>query len=182
MLFRSGSQFDGDDIEPDAQSKLDFSKTFAFQDFNLILGESGERGWGGISFSNINISNGRFDDEDESYFNLFNFSAKWDFIPAMLCQNHEHNIREFMGQTNAFNKKTVKSNILSMGQSQNSDRYIYGEIGKGQFAFYGGHDPEGRKGFHRLPTDLNLFPHSAGYRLILNNVLFPSAQKKKRKT
>ena len=177
-----GNQFDGDDIEPEAQSKLDFSKTFAFQDFNLILGESGDRGWGGISFSNINVSNGRFDDEDESYFNLFNFSAKWDFIPAMLCQNHEHQIREFMGQTNAFNKKTVKSNVLVMGESRTSDRYIYGEFGLGQWVFYGGHDPEGRRGSHRVSTDLNIFPHSPGYRLILNNVLFPSARKKKRKT
>jgi hypothetical protein len=177
-----GSQFDGDDIDPEAQSKLDFTKTFAFQNFNLQLSESGERGWGGISFSNINVSNGRFDDEDESYFNLFNFSAKWDFIPAMLCQNHEHTIREFMGQTNAFNKKTVKSNVLVMGESRTSDRYIYGEFGLGQWVFYGGHDPEGRRGFHRVSTDLNIFPHSPGYRLILNNVLFPSARKKKRKT
>ena len=177
-----GTQFDGDDIEPEAQFKLDFSKTFAFQDFNLILGESSDRGWGGISFSNINVSNGRFDDEDESYFNLFNFSAKWDFIPAMLCQNHEHQIREFMGQTNAFNKKTVKSNVLVMGESRTSDRYIYGEFGLGQWVFYGGHDPEGRRGSHRVSTDLNIFPHSPGYRLILNNVLFPSARKKKRKT
>lgn len=177
-----GNQFDGDNIEPEAQSKLDFSKTFAFQNFNLILGESGDRGWGGISFSNINVSNVRFDDEDESYFNLFNFSAKWDFIPAMLCQNHEHQIREFMGQTNAFNKKTVKSNVLVMGESRSSDRYIYGELGLGQWIFYGGHDPEGRRGLHRVSTDLNIFPHSPGYRLILNNVLFPSARKKKRKT
>lgn len=177
-----GSQFDGDNIDPNAQSKLDFTKTFAFENFNLILGESGEKGWGGISFSNINVSNGRFEDEDESYFNLFNFSAKWDFIPAMLCQNHEHSIREFMGQTNAFNKKTVKSNVLIMGESRTSDRYIYGECGLGQWVFYGGHDPEGRRGFHRVSTDLNIFPHSPGYRLILNNVLFPSARKKKRKT
>ncbi len=91
-------------------------------------------------------------------------------------------IREFFGQTTAFNKKTVKSSVLVMGQSKSSDRYIYGELGRGQYTFYGGHDPEGQRGFHRMPTDLNLHPHSPGYRLILNNVLFPSAKKKKRKT
>ena len=105
-----------------------------------------------------------------------------DTDAVLLVQNHEHLIREFMGQTTAFNKKTVKSNVLVMGESQESYRYIYGEIGLGQWVFYGGHDPEGRRGFHRTPTDLNLFPHSPGYRLFLNNVLFPSAKKKKRKT
>lgn len=180
------SQFDGDGSDPTAQSKLNFEKTLAFGDFILQGEDEGFRG-GMRSFSNINSSNGRgwggWDEEEtDTYFSLFTFSAKWDVIPAMLTQNHESLIREFMGQTSAFNKKTVKSNVLVMGQSSTSDRYIYGEVGKGQFAFYGGHDPEGRRGFHRTPTDLNLFPHSAGYRLILNNVLFPSAQKKKRKT
>ncbi len=184
-----GSNFDGDGIDPNAQAKLDFSKTFAFENFNLYLGGDddygfggGGRGGGGMSFSNINTSSGRWDDEVTSYFSLFEFSAKWDVIPALLTQNHEFLIREFMGQTSAFNKSTVKPNVLVMGQSKTSNRYIYGEIGKGQWVFYGGHDPEGQRGFHRVPTDLNLHPHSAGYRLILNNVLFPSAQKKKRKT
>jgi hypothetical protein len=177
------SRFDGDDIDVDAQSKLNFEQTFAFENFRLILGDNGGGGWGGISFSDINASmSGGFDDETESYFNVFNFSAKWDFIPAMLCQNHEHLIREFMGQTNAFTKKIVKSKVLVMGESKISDRYLYGEFGLGQWVFYGGHDPEGRRGSHRIPTDLNIFPHSPGYRLILNNVLFPSAKKKKRKT
>lgn len=181
------SEFDGDGIDKDAQQNLDFSKTLAFGDFLLELGnDSGERRM--RSFSNINSSQGGKgfggwgEDESETYFNLFNFSAKWDIIPALLTQNHEFQIREFMGQTTAFNKKTVKPNVLVMGSSKSSDRYIYGEVGRGQFAFYGGHDPEGRKGFHRTPTDLNIHPHSPGYRLILNNVLFPSARKKKRKT
>ena len=181
------SKFDDDGIDPDAQSKLDFSKTLAFDNFILSLEEeSGMRR--GRSFSNINSSangqgwGGWGEDEVDSYFNLFSFSAKWDIIPALLTQNHESQIREFMGQTTAFNKKTVKSNVLVLGSSKTFDRYIYGEIGRGQFAFYGGHDPEGRKGFHRTPTDLNIHPHSPGYRLILNNVLFPSARKKKRKT
>ena len=176
------SRFDGDDIDRNAQSKLDFSKTLAFEDFTLFLNDSEGYGYNSMSFSDINISSGRFDEEVTGYFDLFDFSAKWDFIPAMLTQNHEHLIREFMGQTTAFNKSIVKPNVLVMGESKESNRYIYGELGLGQWVFYGGHDPEGRKGFHRTPTDLNLFPHSPGYRLILNNVLFPSAKKKKRKT
>lgn len=176
------SRFDGDNVDNNAQEMLNFNKTFAFEDFTLYLNDGDGYGYNSMSFSNINASNGRFDEEINSYFNLFDFSAKWDFIPAMLVQNHEHLIREFMGQTTAFNKKTVKSNVLVMGESKESNRYIYGEIGLGQWVFYGGHDPEGRRGFHRTPTDLNLFPHSPGYRLILNNVLFPSAKKKKRKT
>jgi len=174
------SRFDGDDIDAHAQSKLDFSKTLAFENYNLYLNDG--EGYGSMSFSDINVWSGRFDDEVTSYFDLFDFSAKWDVIPAMLGQNHEHLIREFMGQTSSFNKKTVKSNVLVMGEGKESHRYIYGELGLGQWVFYGGHDPEGRRGFHRTPTDLNLFPHSPGYRLILNNVLFPSAKKKKRKT
>lgn len=176
------SIFDGDGIDPNAQSKLDFSKTLAFEDFKLELSDDEYRG--GMSFSTINSSSGQGwgGDESNSFFSLFDFSAKWDVIPAMLVQNHESMIREFFGQTTAFNKKTVKSNVLVMGQSKSSDRYIYGELGRGQYTFYGGHDPEGQRGFHRMPTDLNLHPHSPGYRLILNNVLFPSAKKKKRKT
>ena len=176
------SRFDGDNIDNNAQERLDFNKTFAFKDFNLYLNDGDGYGYNSMSFSDINASSGRFDEEINSYFNLFDFSAKWDFIPAMLVQNHEHFIREFMGQTTSFNKKTVKSNVLVMGESKESYRYMYGELGLGQWVFYGGHDPEGRRGFHRTPTDLNLFPHSPGYRLILNNVLFPSAKKKKRKT
>lgn len=176
------SRFDGDNVDNNAQERLDFNKTFAFEDFTLYLNDGDGYGYNSMSFSDINASNGRFDEENNTWFNLFDFSAKWDFIPAMLVQNHEHLIREFMGQTTAFNKKTVKSSVLVMGESKESNRYMYGELGLGQWVFYGGHDPEGRRGFHRTPTDLNLFPHSPGYRLILNNVLFPSAKKKKRKT
>lgn len=176
------SRFDGDNVDNNAQERLDFNKTFAFEDFTLYLNDGDGYGYNSMSFSDINASSGRFDDENNTWFNLFDFSAKWDFIPAMLVQNHEHLIREFMGQTTAFNKKTVKSSVLVMGESKESNRYMYGELGLGQWVFYGGHDPEGRRGFHRTPTDLNLFPHSPGYRLILNNVLFPSAKKKKRKT
>lgn len=175
-----GSSFDGDAADPDAQSKLDFSKTVAFYNFNLE-GDGGYRGFS--SFSDINSSVGRGSDQPSTFFELFDFSAKWDVIPAMLTQNHESIIREFFGQTTAFRKGAVKPNVLVMGESKTSDRYLYGELGRGQWTFYGGHDPEGMRGGNfRTPTDLNLHPHSPGYRLILNNVLFPSARKKKRKT
>jgi hypothetical protein len=177
------SVFDGDGVDPAAQSKLDFGKTFAFENFELSTYGDDEYRGGGMSFSNINSAAERGWGEDANgYFQLFDFSAKWDVIPSMLVQNHEFMVKEFMGQTTAFNKKTVKPNVLVMGQSKSSIRYIYGEMGVGQWTFYGGHDPEGQRGFHRMPTDLNLHPHSPGYRLILNNVLFPSAKKKKRKT
>lgn len=173
--------FDGDGVDPNAQSKLDFDKTFAFQNFKLQLDD-----YEGMNFSDINSSGGGFrgwGETNNAYFSLFDFSAKWDVIPAMLVQNHENLIREFFGQTTAFSKHTVKPSVLVMGTSSSSDRYIYGEMGRGQWTFYGGHDPEGRGGGgRRMPTDLNLYPNSPGYRLILNNVLFPSAKKKKRKT
>ncbi|MCY7358732.1 MAG: asparagine synthetase B [Rudanella sp.] len=175
-----GSSFDGDGADPDAQSKLDFSKTVAFYSFNLE-GDGGYRGFS--SFSDINSAVGRGYDQPGTFFELFNFSAKWDVIPAMLTQNHQTIIKEFFGQTTAFRKGAVKPNVLVMGEGKTSDRYLYGELGRGQWTFYGGHDPEGMRGNNfRTPTDLNLHPHSPGYRLILNNVLFPSARKKKRKT
>ncbi len=176
-----GSAYDGDGTDPDAQAKLDFTKTLAFGNFTLE-GDNGYRGFS--TFSDINSAAGRGYDQTAGFFELFNFSAKWDVIPAMLTQNHEHIIKEFFGQTTAFRKAAVKPSSLVMGEGKTSDRYIYGEVGRGQWTFYGGHDPEGVRGggSWRTPTDLNLHPHSPGYRLILNNVLFPSARKKKRKT
>ncbi len=170
---------DGDGADQNAQDRLDFEKTFAFFNFKIDLENQF-----GMSFSDINHASGmRYrGSEDEAYFSLFDFSAKWDIIPSMLVQNHEHHIREFFGQTSAFSSHTVKPDVLIMGQSKTSDRYIYGEMGRGQWTFYGGHDPEGRQGGRRMSTDLALYPNSPGYRLILNNVLFPSARKKKRKT
>lgn len=176
-----GSSYDGDGMDPDAQEKLDFTKTFAFGNFTLES-DNGYRGFS--TFSDINSAGGRGFDQPQGFFELFNFSAKWDVIPAMLTQNHESIIKEFFGQTTAFRKGAVKPSSLVMGESKSSDRYLYGEVGRGQWTFYGGHDPEGLRGGggFRNPTDLNLHPHSPGYRLILNNVLFPSARKKKRKT
>lgn len=169
--------FDGDDADADAQSKLDFTKTLAFENFTIEETESRK-------FSDINTGRPDFFDPITDYFNLFEFSAKWDVIPAMLTQNHEHVIKEFMGQTTSFNKYVVKPEVLILGENRrmNNVRYLYGELGRGHFTFYGGHDPEGAGNRRRQPTDLNLHPHSPGYRLILNNVLFPSARKKKQKT
>lgn len=166
-----------DDDTPDAQSKLDFSKTLAFENFTLEFGNSRR-------FSDINTGRPDFFEQSRDFFRLFDFSAKWDIIPAMLTQDHEHVIKEFTGQTTSFNKYVVKPEALVLGENSNANnvRYIYGELGKGHWTYYGGHDPEGSPGHRRGPTDLNLYPHSPGYRLILNNVLFPSAKKKKQKT
>jgi hypothetical protein len=172
------SEFDGDGVDSDAQSKLDFNKTIAFQNFTL----EPDNGYRSIAFSDINSSASQGWGASLGYFQLFDFSAKWDLIPSMLVQNHENPIKEFFGQTTAFRKGAVKPSALVLGRSESSDRYLYGELGRGQWTFYGGHDPEGVRGGPRMTTDLNLHPHSPGYRLILNNVLFPSARKKKRKT
>jgi hypothetical protein len=173
--------FDGDSSDPKAQSKLDFNQTFAFQNFKLDMNPANNE------FSNIDATPFRSQivNRTNDFFTLFDFSAKWDIVPAMLTQNHDKVVKGFMGQTTAFRKSTIKPNVLVMGETKISDeaRYIHGEFGKGQWTFYGGHDPEDYQ--HMVgdpPTDLNLHPNSPGYRLILNNVLFPAAKKKKQKT
>jgi len=171
--------FDGDPADPNAQSKLDFNKTFAFKDFKLDLNPFN------YEFSNLDVSHTRTLSENNDYFTLFDFSAKWDLVPTMLTQDHEKVIKGFMGQTTAFNKSLVKPGVTVLGENKGASevRYLHGEVGKGQFTFYGGHDPEDY--MHRVgdpPTDLNLHPNSPGYRLILNNVLFPAAKKKPQKT
>jgi hypothetical protein len=174
----SESVYDGDEPDPNAQHKLDFSKTLAFENFTLEPGYSRR-------FSDINTGRPDFSDwNSNGFFNLFQFSAKWDIIPSLLTQNHEYVIKEFQGQTTAFSKYVVKPTVLLLGENRNLDnvRYIYGELGRGHWTFYSGHDPEGSPRRWREPTDLNQHPHSPGYRLILNNVLFPSARKKKQKT
>lgn len=166
-----------DDDSPEIQSKLDFSKSLAFENFTLEFGNSRR-------FSDINTGRPDFFEQSRDYFRLFQFSAKWDIVPSMLTQDHENVIKEFTGQTTSFNKFTVKPEALVLGENAraNNVRYIYGELGKGHWTYYSGHDPEGSPGRRRGPTDLNQYPHSPGYRLILNNVLFPSARKKKQKT
>lgn len=172
--------FDGDPADPQAQSKLDFGRTLAFKNFKL------ERDPMVYEFSNIDGTTehnkaGQIND----FFTLFDFSAKWDVVPTMLTQSHDRVVKGFMGQTTSFRKEFIKPDVTVMGENKNlgTAKYIHGELGEGQWTFYGGHDPEDYK--HHVgepPTDLNLHPNSAGYRLILNNILFPAARKKKQKT
>ncbi len=172
--------FDGDPMSPNAQQQLDYNNCFAFKDFTIVTSPYDYE----ISSIDATQTRGRIA-QDKDFFTLFDFSAKWDWIPTMLCQNHEMVIKGFMGQTTAFRKQFIKSNVLIMGENKalNEARYIHGDFGKGTWTFYGGHDPEDYE--HLVgdpPTDLNLFPNSPGYRLILNNILFPAAKKEKRKT
>lgn len=171
--------YDGDPVDPNAQQKLDFSKTFAFKDFQL------RRNPLEYEYSNIDDTQDRNVRPDQDYFTLFDFSAKWDPVPTMLTQNHTRTVKGFMGQTTAFRKSLVKSDVLILGENKPAQevRYIHGTMQEGFWTFYGGHDPEDyRHLVHDPETDLNLHPNSPGYRLILNNVLFPAAKKKKRKT
>ena len=173
------TMFDGDPSEGNYQSKMNYSNSFAFKDYIL------ERRPEQYEFSDIDMTPKRRVPVDKDYFTLMEFSAKWDPIPSMLCQNHTQLVKGFMGQTTAFDSALVKSNILVMGTCElNGEvRYLNGQRGKGMFTFYGGHDPEDFQ--HQVgdpPTVLDLHPNSPGYRLILNNVLFPAAKKKKLKT
>ncbi|MEP1095637.1 MAG: asparagine synthetase B [Cyclobacteriaceae bacterium] len=172
--------YDGDPADPRAQSKLDYSRTMAFENFTL------ERDAMRYEYSNIdNQANERGLVEQNDFFTLFEFSAKWDPIPTMLTQNHQQIVHGFMGQTTGFKKELVKGDVIIMGQapSINEAKYIHGVLGRGFWTFYGGHDPEDYQHFvNEPPTDLNLHPNSPGYRLILNNILFPAAKKKKQKT
>ncbi|MFA4864567.1 MAG: asparagine synthetase B, partial [Bacteroidales bacterium] len=172
--------FDGDPMDPDAQQKLNYGNCFAFTNFTISTNPYE------YEISSIDVTDTRPKDiERKDFFTLFDFSAKWDPIPTMLCQNHTQVIKAFMGQTTAFNKDQIKSSVLVMGENKplNEARYIHGEFGKGFWTFYGGHDPEDYS--HKVgdpPTELELFPNSPGYRLILNNILFPAARQQKRKT
>ncbi|WP_036153275.1 hypothetical protein [Maribacter forsetii] len=172
--------FDGDASDPNYQASLDYGKTFAFTDFIL------ERSPLKYEFSSIDMTNKRGNVPKESdYFSLMDFSAKWDPVPTMLCQNHTSLVKGFMGQTTAFTRSEIKPTVLVLGENKLNEeaRYIHGIKGKGFFTFYGGHDPEDYQ--HRVgdpKTELELHPTSPGYRLILNNVLFPAARKKKQKT
>lgn len=172
--------FDGDASDPNYQANLDFGKTFAFTDFIL------ERNPLKYEFSSIDMTSKRGNVPKESdYFSLMDFSAKWDPVPTMLCQNHTSLVKGFMGQTTSFTRSEIKPTVLVLGENKINEeaRYIHGIKGKGFFTFYGGHDPEDYQ--HRVgdpKTELELHPTSPGYRLILNNVLFPAARKKKQKT
>jgi hypothetical protein len=171
--------FDGDPMDPNAQSKLDFSKCFAFKDFVISTNPME------YEYSNIDMTGTRNMQPKFDFFTLFEFSAKSDEVPTMLTQNHQSVIKGFLGQTTSFKKSLLKSNVVILGDNKqaNEVRYMHGTFGKGFWTFYGGHDPEDYQ--HRVgdePTDLSLHPNSPGYRLILNNVLFPAAKKKEQKT
>lgn len=171
--------FDGDESEGNYQSKIDYNSSFAFKDYIL------ERNPIVYEFSDIDMTQKRNIMPEKDYFTLMDYSAKWDPIPSMLCQNHTQLIKGFMGQTTSFDSDRIKSSVLIMGENKvnGEARYIHGTKGKGMFTYFGGHDPEDYQ--HRVgdaPTVLDLHPNSPGYRLILNNVLFPAARKKKLKT
>ena len=174
--------FDGDASDPKCQEKLDYSSTFAFQNFKLERDPMVYE-YSDIDGTDIHRLNRVTESTDK--FTLFDFSAKWDIVPTMLTQCHTTVIDGFMGQTTDFRKDLIKANVLVMGENKSlgTARYIHGELGQGTWTFYGGHDPEDYE--HKVgdpPTDLHLHPNSPGYRLILNNILFPAAKKKKRKT
>ncbi|MCU0354895.1 MAG: asparagine synthetase B [Cytophagales bacterium] len=174
------SVYDGDPADPNAQQKMDYGKTFAFRNFVLNRDP--------FDYEYSNIDNQIYErpvSENNDFFTLFQFSAKWDPVPTMLTQNHLSVVKGFLGQTTGFKKSLLKPEVVLMGESKaiGEAKYIHGIYGKGTWTFYGGHDPEDYQ--HQVgeePTDLSLHPNSAGYRLILNNILFPAAKKKKQKT
>ncbi|MCB9248333.1 MAG: asparagine synthetase B [Ignavibacteriales bacterium] len=171
--------YDGDAPDPNAQNKLDFSNTLAFENFKLEMNPLI------YEYSDIDITLTEVGAEQNDYFTLFDFSAKFDPVPTMLTQNHVNVVKGFMGQTTMFRKKYIKNSVITLGERANSDqvKYIHGKYGRGTFTFYGGHDPEDyRHAVNDPPTELSLHKNSPGYRLILNNILFPAAKKKKQKT
>ena len=172
--------FDGDGLDPNYRSKLDFARTMAFENFTLTTNPFI------YEHSSVDASNyARLRGAEQDFFVLFDFSAKFDPVPTMLTQNHTNTVNGFLGQTTSFHKEFVKSSVIILGESPGEDevKYLHGNIGKGTFTFYGGHDPEDYA--HRIgdpETNLSLHKNSPGYRLILNNILFPAAEKKKLKT
>ncbi len=171
--------FDGDAPDPDAQEKINYDNTFAFQNFKLEMNPYV------YEYSDIDIQPVEIGNENNDYFTLFEFSAKYDPVPTMLTQNHVNVIKGFMGQTTMFRKSLIKNSVVIMAERAGTDqvKYIHGNFGRGTFTFYGGHDPEDyRHAVGDPPTDLNLYKNSPDYLLILNNILFPAAKKKKQKT
>ena len=171
--------FDGDAMDANSQSKLNYENCFAFTNFKIVTNPYE------YAISNIDVTHSRKVPKTSDFFTLFDFSAKWDPVPTMLCQSHERILKGFMGQTTSFRASCIKPGVLVMGENKSAAevKYLHGEFGKGTFTFYGGHDPEDYNHFvGDPPTDLNLHPNSAGYRLILNNVLYPAPKKKKQKS
>jgi hypothetical protein len=172
--------FDGDPADQQANSKLDFARCFAFENFEVLLNPYQ------YEYSTIDVDPMEtLANQDGDYFTLFNFSAKYDPVPTMLTQCHVNAVRGFLGQTTAFRKKYIKKSVTVLGEREGAEeaKYIHGNFGRGTFTWYGGHDPEDyRHAVGDPPTDLSLHRNSPGYRLILNNILFPAAKKKKQKT
>lgn len=171
--------YDGDSPDLNAQDKVDYTQTFAFENFKIEMNPLV------YEYSDIDIPPLEIGLEQNDFFTLFDFSAKYDPVPTMLTQNHLNVIHGFMGQTSMFRKKVIKNSVIVLGERAGTDqvKYIHGNFGRGTFTFYGGHDPEDYQ--HAVgdsPTDLALFKNSPGYRLILNNILFPAAKKKEQKT
>lgn len=174
--------YDGDPPDPDAQDRLDFSRTLAFT--NFLLEKNPLR----YEYSDIDQPPSdmlALQNPETDYFTLFEFSAKFDPVPTMLTQNHVSVIKSFLGQTTNFKKSCIKNSVTILAEKPGLDqvRYLHGNFGRGTFTFYGGHDPEDYQ--HAVgdpPTDLSLHKNSPGYRLILNNILFPAARKKQQKT
>ena len=171
--------YDGDAPDANAQDKLDFNKTLAFEKFQLEMNPMV------YEYSDIDIQPNEIGNERNDYFTLFEFSAKFDPVPTMLTQNHVNVIKGFMGQTTMFRKSKIKNSVIMLAEREGTEqvKYIHGKFGRGTFTFYGGHDPEDyRHAVNDPPTELSLYKNSPGYRLILNNILFPAAKKKKQKT
>ena len=177
-----GVPYDGTPADPQAQVKLDFGQAVAFENYQLITDPAV------YEYSTIDIPSSHKPaprSADSDYFTLFEFAAKYDPVPSMLTQNHVGIIKGFMGQTTNFRRSTLKRSVVILGEREGTEevRYIHGNVGQGTFTFLGGHDPEDYQHYvGDPPTNLALHPNSPGYRLILNNVLFPAARKKERKT
>ena len=173
---------DGTPADPNAENRMDYSKSFAFREFTIITDPFV------YEFSDIDVppsDRPTTRGAEADYFTLFEFSAKYDPVPAMLTQNHVGIVKGFMGQTTGFRRSLIKNHVLIMGEVEGDEqvKYLHGNYGRGSFTFLGGHDPEDYQHFvGDPPTDLALHRNSPGYRLILNNILFPAARKKERKT
>jgi len=171
--------YDGDPADPNCQQKLDFSRTLAFENFTLSQNPYD------VVLSDIDVGPTMIAQPQNDYFTLFDFSAKYDPVPTMLTQCHVNVVRGYLGQTTSFRKSLLKKYVTVLAEREGTEevKYIHATVGRGTFTWYTGHDPEDYQ--HAVgdpPTDLHLHKNSPGYRLILNNILFPAAKKKKQKT
>jgi hypothetical protein len=174
-------EYDNDPVDPNAREQLDYAPTFAFRDFQPDMNPQS------TDHSTIDAGPPPASMRDPSldYFTLFDFSAQWDPVPTMLTQNHVATVKGFVGQTTAFNADVIKEGVVRLAEmpARNEVKYVHGTVGSGTFTFFAGHDPEDYQHFvGDPPTDLDLHPNSPGYRLILNNILFPAAKPERQQT